>query len=405
MNFRGLTIKIPDFAFKLAEFANLNNQKLYLVGGALRDLLLKKKVYDYDFVCSSSALEFVKFLEAKKKAQIVSLHPKFCTAKIKFKYLPENKELELDLATSRSEFYKFSGALPEVRTPVLIEEDLKRRDFSINALALQIDSKLQKKSSAEKLFLFKEDFIDLFNGIEDLENKKLKVLHQKSYDEDPTRIIRAIRFSARFGYQISEYDCKLIEKVLKQTKFKNFALKIRGPRFGIELERLFELENWDRALELLFDLRADLLFAQDLERKQKKDLKFFIQSGGNLLNAKVRLIWAFWESKSLVVLLKALEYPKKLIKQIEILKLLEANSFSAQLVNLKFFQEKVSADLREFFLILRPAYKKKYSLYQKAEPKVSVQDLIQEKSLKPKEIRSELQKIFENNLKKLGFES
>ena len=131
-------------------------QKIYLVGGAVRDFLIGEEIIDYDLLCEKSALALAEFLQTENYAQIVSIHEPFGAVKIQ---LNSPANIQLDLATTRTEIYEFSGALPIAQYPQNINIDLARRDFTINAIALEL------KPNQEF------EIIDIFAGQADLKNK------------------------------------------------------------------------------------------------------------------------------------------------------------------------------------------------------------------------------------------
>jgi tRNA nucleotidyltransferase (CCA-adding enzyme) len=193
--------KILKTTSSLADSAAI---KIYLVGGIVRDLILKRAVFDLDIVVEGDAIELAHRLSEKIKGRF-SKHHAFGTAVV---YFGEHK---IDIATARTESYSCNGALPKV-TPASLKEDLIRRDFTINAMAISLN-----KDSYGYL-------IDLYGGLEDLKNKSLKIMHDKSFLDDPTRILRAIRFEQRFGFNIEQDTYRLMKEAIN-TK----ALQLVNP--------------------------------------------------------------------------------------------------------------------------------------------------------------------------------
>jgi tRNA nucleotidyltransferase (CCA-adding enzyme) len=157
--------------------------RAFLVGGIIRDLILNERNPDIDIVVLGQAIPVAERLVSAVGGRIDS-HERFGTAAV---ILPDGSRI--DFASARKEFYARPGALPEVELSSL-EEDLKRRDFSINALALSLS---------------RRDFgriIDVVGGLRDIERKQVRVLHSLSFIEDPTRLVRAVRFAVRFGFEI-----------------------------------------------------------------------------------------------------------------------------------------------------------------------------------------------------------
>jgi len=164
----------------------------YIVGGPVRDILLDRKNHDLDFVVEGNAIEFAEALNKTLKGRLKT-HRAFYTATIEF------KKQRIDLATARSEVYKKIAAYPDV-TPGFIKDDLFRRDFTVNAMAVSIN----RKSFGE--------LIDFYNGLNDLKKGVVKVLHDKSFMDDPTRIFRAVRFAVRLKFRIDSRTKKLMKE-------------------------------------------------------------------------------------------------------------------------------------------------------------------------------------------------
>jgi len=159
--------------------------QVFLVGGAVRDLLLGRDRADVDLVVIGDAAA----LAAELGAESIE-HERFATAKV------ELNGHEVDIATAREEVYRRPGALPEVRPAPTIEADLKRRDFTVNAMAIPLRGELA--------------LIDPHGGRADLESGLLRVLHPRSFVDDPTRALRAARYAARFGFGLEPETGRLI---------------------------------------------------------------------------------------------------------------------------------------------------------------------------------------------------
>lgn len=171
----------------------------YIIGGAVRDLILNKPIYDIDIVIEGNAIEFCNFMQDNKICKIKKEAQEFCTAKTVF-----NNKLELDFASTRTEKYPKSGHLPVLEAiGCPLKEDILRRDFSANAIALKINN-----SNFGEL-------IDYTNGLQDIEKKELKILHDKSFLDDPTRIIRGLRFCHKLGFKLEQKTLKLQKDYLK----------------------------------------------------------------------------------------------------------------------------------------------------------------------------------------------
>ncbi|GAV22324.1 CBS domain-containing protein [Carboxydothermus pertinax] len=166
--------------------ASLLGMRAFLVGGIVRDLLLGQKQKDLDFVVEGDALLLVKELGKNLPTLKLISHERFKTASIILK-----NGQKVDFATSRVEFYQYPAALPEVEAST-IKEDLYRRDFTINSMALEIT------------FGHIGELYDPFGGFADLQEGIIRVLHNLSFIEDPTRILRALRFLGRFNFKLED---------------------------------------------------------------------------------------------------------------------------------------------------------------------------------------------------------
>jgi tRNA nucleotidyltransferase (CCA-adding enzyme) len=193
-------------------------EPLYLVGGAVRDLLLGRGRADVDLVVEGDAAALAERLGAE-----VIAHERFSTAKL----LLDGHEL--DLATARAESYPRPGALPVVEPAASLEEDLARRDFTINAMAIPLKTEAR--------------LIDPYGGRADLAAGLLRVLHPKSFEDDPTRALRAARYCARFGFELEGETEVLLRKADLST--------VSVDRREAELRRLAAEEQAPRALALL----------------------------------------------------------------------------------------------------------------------------------------------------------
>ncbi|MCH7997175.1 MAG: CCA tRNA nucleotidyltransferase [Chloroflexi bacterium] len=168
----------------LGEVGASQDQRLYLVGGRVRDLLLGIEGGDLDLVVEGDAMALARSLAKDHGGEVVS-HPRFGTAKYR------SGDLTIDLATARSEVYSRPGALPQVR-PGSIDRDLSRRDFTINSMAVCLSPPDMGS------------LLDPFDGRADLEARLIRVLHPKSFIDDATRIMRAIRYEQRLSFKIED---------------------------------------------------------------------------------------------------------------------------------------------------------------------------------------------------------
>ena len=244
--------RFPEQLYNLlGEFGRIGDEleySVYAVGGFVRDLLLRVENFDVDIVVEGDGIRLAEEFEKKFSCRIRT-HKKFGTAIILF---PDG--LKVDVATARWEVYDSPAALPTVES-ASIKMDLYRRDFTINTLAIQLNPKA-----------FGE-LIDFFGGIKDIKEKIIRVLHNLSFVEDPTRVFRAIRFEQRFGFQIGKHTQNLMKNAMKV----GFLERLSGGRVLSELILILQEEDPLPALKRMRDfnlfpfLHANLRFDEQGE--------------------------------------------------------------------------------------------------------------------------------------------
>ena len=189
---------------------NDNSNKLFYIGGVVRDKLLGRESLDVDITYVGNAIEY-----CSKFGEVVQVNPDFGTVKVAIPSHPSlcdthspigtRGEVTVDFASTRSESYPKKGHLPVVeKIGCSLREDVMRRDFTINALAKSVTT---------------GEIVDYVGGLEDLKNKKLRVLHDESFIDDPTRIIRGLKFATRFGFELEEHTKKLQDEYLANINY------------------------------------------------------------------------------------------------------------------------------------------------------------------------------------------
>jgi tRNA nucleotidyltransferase (CCA-adding enzyme) len=220
----------------IAEIALTQRAALYMVGGFVRDLILERPSLDFDLVVEGDAISLGAELTNRYGGRLTT-HHRFGTAKWLLKGTTNGLRGELadinnihdlppflDLITARTEFYTHPTALPTVERGS-IKLDLHRRDFTINTLALRLDGNHYG------------DLYDYWGGLSDLNEKLVRVLHSLSFVDDPTRILRAVRFEQRFGFQIETRTLQLL------IEARSLLAKISGDRIRHELDHILDEEN------------------------------------------------------------------------------------------------------------------------------------------------------------------
>lgn len=248
--------KVGNILTKLGRVAEEMGYKAYLVGGSVRDMFLRRNNLDLDIVIEGDAAAFAqRFVQQEPKVGMRS-HKKFKTAKLLFE-----EGLAVDLATARLEYYQAPAALPIVELSSL-KLDLYRRDFTINTLAVSLNPAQYG------------ELLDFFEGLKDIKERVIRVLHNLSFVEDPTRVFRAVRFEQRFGFRIGKFTEGLIKNALKVDAFKRltgarlfgeFKLMMDEERVGDCLIRLKELKLLPLFHPKLKLNAAELALIEDLE--------------------------------------------------------------------------------------------------------------------------------------------
>jgi len=209
---------------------------LYFVGGFVRDLLLGQPNFDVDLVVEGDAIALARRL-AREKGGRVRSHARFGTAKWILDNSVEHGIATVDFVSARTEFYGHPTALPEVERSS-IRQDLHRRDFTINTLAICLD------------LSHWGELLDFYGGEEDLKQGVIRVLHSLSFVEDPTRMLRAARFEQRLGFRIEPRTEELIDNAL------GLLDRVSGERIRHELYLILQEEEPEKALCRLTDLNV-----------------------------------------------------------------------------------------------------------------------------------------------------
>ncbi len=217
-----------NFIKAAGKVAQKQQQRLYLVGGMVRDLLLERSTLDLDLLVEGDGIKLARKLADINQAK-VTVHPRFGTAKLQW----DNGST--DVATTRTETYARPGALPTVK-PGTIKTDLSRRDFTVNAMAIELNPG------------HFGELIDPYAGKDDLERKSIRVLHTKSFIDDATRIWRALRYEQRLDFRIEPSTLKLLKRHIAMLA------TVSGDRIRHELELVLKEAVPEKALS-----RADKL--------------------------------------------------------------------------------------------------------------------------------------------------
>tara|TARA_B100000073_G_C23735957_1_gene572165 strand:- start:905 stop:2143 length:1239 start_codon:yes stop_codon:yes gene_type:complete len=293
----------------IEEYLFLNrNIKIAFVGGFLRDLLIKKihkinsiKTIDLDIVIEGSALSLANFIKNKIKNVSLCLikeYEVYNTVELNI------ENLKLDIASARKETYFAPGHNPNV-TDTIIEEDLIRRDFTINAIAYEISNKR---------------ILDLFDGISHIEQKLVHLLHENSIKDDPSRLLRCAKYTTRFGFHMSQSSLNQAQEFIKEWPWvatpQNGGLKFPpgiSIRIRMELSEIIkydnlskiisELDKWDCLSILNKDIIVDKKFIRGInwiKRIKGQEILYLLKNSKSLNILAKRL---FLNSKQIKIIL------------------------------------------------------------------------------------------------------
>ena len=243
------------------------NARVFLVGGPVRDLLLDRPVKDIDLAVEGDAVALADAIAVRSEAEVVK-RSEFGTAAVRL------DGVAADLATTRSESYRKPGALPSVR-PATIEADLLRRDFTVNAMAIDLSAS------------FPGEILDPTGGLADLRTGRIRVIHDSSFQDDATRILRAVRYEQRLGFQIEPHTLDLLRRDM------GYLAAISGVRIRRELQRTIDEPQPEAALWRMGELgvlgaiHPALRFASE----QSKALRWLGDAGAPPLADWTVLCW------------------------------------------------------------------------------------------------------------------
>lgn len=238
--------RLPGKVFGLLkEFGKVADRlgfNAYLVGGLVRDVLLKRDNLDVDIVIEGDGISFAQAFAEHHDVRVRS-HKKFGTAVVIF---PDG--FKVDVASARMEYYESPGAPPVVETSSL-KMDLFRRDFTINTLAIKLNERHYGT------------LIDYFGAQKDIKDKVVRVLHNLSFIEDPTRVLRAIRFEQRFGFKIGKLTLALMKNAVKINCFKDLS----GRRFFLEMKLILKEEDPIKEIERMEEFNLLQFLAPEIQ--------------------------------------------------------------------------------------------------------------------------------------------
>ncbi|MGL6344914.1 MAG: poly(A) polymerase, partial [Waterburya sp.] len=297
-----------------------------------------------------AGVELAETIQAMYPEVNLSIHGEFQTAALSWHQDPVLGNLLIDIATARTEFYPYPAANPQVEASS-IRQDLYRRDFTINALAVRLT--LPKKGE----FSRKGDLLDFFGGLVDLYSRQIRVLHANSFIEDPTRIYRAVRFAVRLGFMIEPQTEEYIHYAIKSGVYEQLRISDRQApalttRLRAELKYILQASYWQSALKLLAKLNAlsclhqDLVLTPDLEWQLNYVSKWLSclepQSQSQHWLIRLEVLIAHLQTTDRIIVANNLQLPKDSLQRIQQLEILETEvtdklarcNFSSQIYQL-----------------------------------------------------------------------
>lgn len=313
-----------------AQMAHSQRSALYIVGGFVRDLLLDLPSLDLDLVVEGDAITLGRLLQSIYGGRLTS-HGRFGTAKWHIaeisaslcqQFTPANgRQLladdlpeSLDLITARTEFYAHPTALPTIERGS-IKLDLHRRDFTINTLAVRLDG------------TYYGELHDYWGGLNDLHQKLVRVLHSISFVDDPTRMLRAVRYEQRYGFMIEDRTLQLL------TEARALLDRVSGERIRHELDHIFDESKYWLMLQRLYELEllaalhpeltVDTWLEERLERVMSAQPEPFwrlstLPKGYGLYRVLAYAVWLMRLPEPMIVeILERLVYPRQLSDQIQ----------------------------------------------------------------------------------------
>ena len=339
---------------KVTDAAQAKGWNLYLVGGGVRDVLLTDEsepllLQDIDLVVDGfhrsaddrAGVELAAVIQEMYPDVNLSIHGEFQTAALSWHKDPVFGNLLIDIATARTEFYPYPTANPQVEASS-IRQDLYRRDFTINALAVRLTSPKRGEFSR------KGDLLDFFGGLIDLKARYIRVLHANSFIEDPTRIFRAVRFAVRLGFIIEPQTEEYIHYAIRSGVYQELRISDRASpalttRLRAELKYILQANYWKLALKLLARLNAlsclhqDLVFTKALAWQVacvSRWLYYIDVSNIQPWSIRLEILIAHLALKDRLEVAQNLQLPKDSLQRLEQLEILETE-VAPQLLSLK----------------------------------------------------------------------
>ena len=336
-NLKNLPREIKDLIALAKKVSKETKMPAYLVGGFPRDLILGVKDWDLDITVEGDGIKFAEVLAKRLNSRLIR-HERFGTAT-----LISGHRLKVDIASTRKEIYPFNACLPVV-SPGSLKEDLLRRDFTINAMAVSLSDEAG------------QELIDIFCGRADLAAGKIRVLHNLSFKDDPTRILRAIRFQQRYNFKIEPNTLRL----LKEAIGLGLLDKVNPHRTRDELILMLKERNPSGILKQLYVL-GGLSFISDKLKPGKSTYDLFKSINKEVLwfmqNLPLHAQFDSWMVYYAALLSPlALIQEKKIIRRFGLSKQEENKILSCRKINQRFITRLKDKQINpaQIFALLKP---------------------------------------------------
>ncbi|AIS52414.1 tRNA nucleotidyltransferase/poly(A) polymerase [Thermoanaerobacter kivui] len=276
-----------DFVELLRKISLEFKIKSYIVGGFIRDYLLGVKNFDIDVVVEGDGVEFANLLSRYLEGDIV-IHEAFRTVTLTY------KNISIDVISARKEYYDYPAVLPRIEFSN-IYDDLARRDFTINTLAYDV---------------VENKFIDYFNGIQDLKTGVIRILHSKSFIDDPTRIFRAIRYSVRYSFAIESETERLLKESIDKIRL------LTPDRIRNELFLILKEDKAKEMIEKVIYYGIDKIVFGDVSINTK-NLDYFENSDIDIVLYRFLILFYLIKEKDLIKIKESLNISSLYLKSLE----------------------------------------------------------------------------------------
>ena len=301
----------------IAKVANALGCNIFLIGGVVRDILLGQKPKDIDIVVVGDALALVPSLKDRLLCKVIGVQKDLKTVKLEFR-----SGFTIDFASTRKEIYTTRKGMPiAAHFGCALKDDVLRRDFTVNALAISLNSNNF------------EHIVDFVNGQEDLKNKTLRILHDNSFNDDPTRIIRGFKFAHRLGFHLDEKTKELQQDYLANRDYSEI---VSPARIKTEMFEVFSLNS----VEIMEDFISKKIYrvlSDKINDIKISDIKSYIEAYNITEDIPFIYFASLFFNEYNYEIIRQFNLTRKEIKIIQDLKF--AEKFDGKLSSLEIYQQ------------------------------------------------------------------